>query len=76
MSAAWLDEVSRTPVSKEKMPDGSEKLSGSDFLRTPLREWDFYIAARVPADTESEQVLAEQQGVWSLHYEPVEENIG
>lgn len=71
----WLDAVSRMPVSKEKMPDGSEKLSGSDFLRTPLREWDFYIAARVPADTEAEQVLAEQKDVWSLRYEPAEKKI-
>ncbi|HRF87947.1 MAG TPA: sulfatase-like hydrolase/transferase [Pseudomonadales bacterium] len=72
---AWLNEVSRTPISVEKMPNGSEKLSGSDFLRTPLREWDFYIAGSASANMTSEQVLAEQAGVWSLRYSPEKKNL-
>lgn len=66
---AWLDDVSRTQVKQES----ANKITSNDFLRTPLKEWDFYIAAwhEDKKNTERvlvEQVLAEQAGVWSLRY--------
>ena len=71
----WLDDVSRTQVKQES----ANKITSNDFLRTPLKEWDFYIAAWQEEDKKNteqalvervlvEQVLAEQEGVWSLSY--------
>lgn len=63
---AWLESVSKTIVNMEVVPSGM-KITGNDFLRTPLKEWDFYLAIS-PSGDAVEQVLAEQPGVWSMVY--------
>jgi len=73
---AWLDGVSKTPVKQESFPDGGTKITDSDFLRTPLMGWDFYIAVSAPPiDMQKEQMVAEQAGVWSLRYNPVQKKL-
>ncbi|MCC7516698.1 MAG: sulfatase-like hydrolase/transferase [Pseudomonadales bacterium] len=74
---AWLNEVSRTAVQQEKLSAGGWSLSGHDFLRTPLKEWDFYVAVKPAGDArdETEQVLAEQAGVWSLRYNASQQQL-
>jgi arylsulfatase A-like enzyme len=70
----WLEEVSSTAVTLEPMVLGV-KITGNDFLRTPLREWDFFVAVTPPAEQQGEQVLAEQAGVWSLLYRPAQQQL-
>ena len=65
---AWLNDVSKTVVKQQQLPEGGMKITGSDFLRTPLMVWDFYVAVSAPTDSSEDQVLAEQAGVWSLRY--------
>lgn len=65
---AWLDDVSRTQVKQESLADGI-KITGNDFLRTPLKEWDFYIAVSLQNSADTELVLAEQKNIWSLRYD-------
>jgi arylsulfatase A-like enzyme len=60
----WLEEVSRTAVKQ----DSPNRVSGNDFLRTPLREWDFYLAVSPDPSAHAVQVLAEQAGIWSMRY--------
>lgn len=64
---AWLEQVARTQVKEELLADGI-KITGNDFLRTPLKEWDLYIAVSLPNITEAETLLAEQKNIWSLRY--------
>ncbi|HQQ74562.1 MAG TPA: sulfatase-like hydrolase/transferase [Pseudomonadales bacterium] len=58
----WLESVSRTEI-KQGTP-----VAGNDFLRTPLREWDFYLALESREKTAGVQMLAEQRGIWSMTY--------
>ncbi|MBK8288203.1 MAG: hypothetical protein IPK95_05825 [Cellvibrionales bacterium] len=60
----WLEDVSRTEVKQ----DSPNRVSGNDFLRTPLREWDFYLAVSPDPSAHAVQVLAEQAGIWSMRY--------
>lgn len=59
----WLESVSRTEI-KQGTP-----VTGNDFLRTPLREWDFYLALESGEKTAGVQMLAEQQDIWSMTYD-------
>jgi hypothetical protein len=78
---AWLDSVSETAVSQEKVSSDVSKITGNNFLRTPLKEWDFYVAVQphkpiqTNSHTQAEQVIAEQQGVWSLRYNTEKKQI-
>lgn len=65
---AWIEEVSRTQVKQERLSGGS-KITGNDFLRTPLKEWDFYLAVTPGSKAGDAQLLAEQPGIWSMRYD-------
>lgn len=68
--AAWMDDVLQTPVQITPVDHGQVATS-ADFLRTPLKNWDFYVAARIDRTASAgQQVLAEQAGSWSLVYQP------
>ncbi len=71
----WLDAVSQTQVKQALQTDGSRKITENDFLRTPLKEWDFYVALTVDATEKTEQVIAEQSGAWLLRYDPAQKKI-
>lgn len=68
----WLESVSRTAIRFERITDTVGKVTGADFLRTPLKEWDFYVAVSLPENARDgqEQLIAEQSGVWSMRYLP------
>lgn len=70
----WLDDVSQTVVTEEILPHGS-RISGNDFLRTPLKEWDFYLAVAPGEHADGDQVLAEQAGVWRMIYRASEKSL-
>ncbi len=81
----WMASVSKTEVIFDHDVEGVKTISGNDFLRTPLKEWDFYIAfvpevngASEQNHTEqshTEQSIAEQKGVWSVVYRPSNNNL-
>lgn len=82
----WMDDVLQTPVqiqqaeagvAEQEISEKGMKVTGADFLRTPLKSWDFYIAARFnrPASNNETQVLAEQAGVWSLSYQSTDHQL-
>lgn len=59
----WLDEITKVQLKATSL----NEWQGQDFLRTPLKEWDFYIAVQpvVSADQQP-QFLAGQAGSWQL----------
>lgn len=60
---AWLLDVSQTRLIKSKHGE----YRGNDFLRTPLKEWDFYLAFIAKAhESDKPQWLAGQPGSWQL----------
>ncbi len=63
----WLEDISITRVKQETLSSGII-FTGNDFLRTPLKEWDFYVAVLPDVSSSAEQVLAEQVGIWSMTY--------
>lgn len=65
--SAWLDDVSRTALIKAA--DGSYR--GNDFLRTPLKDWDFYIALKpeLAGENQLPQWLAGQKGSWRVYWD-------
>jgi hypothetical protein len=75
----WIASVVKTPVIvQSKKKEGGEVLqwvTGSDFLRTPLKEWDFYIAIKPDIHSQSEQIIAEQKGIWSALYLPQSQKL-
>jgi hypothetical protein len=70
----WIASVAKTPVTvqSEKKESGEmlQWVTGSDFLRTPLKEWDFYIAIKPDIHSQREQIIAEQKSIWSVLYQP------
>lgn len=67
---AWLEPLVRTEVKLAVDARGHGEASGNDFLRTPLKEWDWYMPVRLTAQPGSPVVmLAEQPGSWSLRYD-------
>ncbi len=71
----WLDDVSQTQVKQVLQENGGRKITENDFLRTPMKEWDFYVALNTNTASQTEQMLAEQSGAWSLRYSPSQKKI-
>ena len=71
----WLETVSMTPVTIHEDSGGGRRISGNDFLRTPLKEWDFYIALKPDQLSGTEQVIADQMAIWSLAYIPAQKSL-
>lgn len=62
----WLDKVAEVALTER-----DAQWWGSDFLRTPLGVWDFYIAftRTSPTVTGQPEFIAGQPGVWQLSLE-------
>jgi arylsulfatase A-like enzyme len=73
----WMESISRTVVTMDRDEERGIKVSGADFLRTPLKEWDFYVAVSLPASAQyqQEQFIAEQVGIWSMSYLPQQKQL-
>ncbi len=67
---SWLDTVVSIDLQVRPLQGAAAVVRGNDFLRTPLKEWDFYVALVAKQDGRADQFIAEQRGVWSLVYQP------